>query len=85
MIIKPRVKGFLCTTAHPVGCEQDVRNQIAHVKAGGPIEGGPKRVLVIGASGGYGLASRISAAFGSGASTIGVFFERPASGARTAS
>lgn len=63
----------------------DVRNQIEHVKSQGPIEGGPKKVLVIGASGGYGLASRITAAFGSGAATIGVFFERPSAKGRTAS
>ncbi len=85
MIIEPRIKGFLCTTAHPTGCAQDVREQIAHVKENGPIKNGPSRVLVIGASGGYGLASRISAAFGCGASTIGVFFERPAVKKRTAS
>ncbi|MFT7042164.1 MAG: enoyl-[acyl-carrier protein] reductase/trans-2-enoyl-CoA reductase (NAD+) [Candidatus Azotimanducaceae bacterium] len=85
MIIKPRIKGFLCTTAHPLGCEMDVKQQIAHVRQAGAIEDGPKRVLVIGASGGYGLASRISAAFGCGAATIGVFFERPAVKNRTAS
>lgn len=85
MIIEPRIKGFLCTTAHPTGCAQDVREQIAHVKENGRIKDGPSRVLVIGASGGYGLASRISAAFGCGASTIGVFFERPAVKKRTAS
>lgn len=85
MIIQPRIKGFLCTTAHPVGCEVDVRRQIQHVRSQGPIENGPKNVLVIGASGGYGLASRVSAAFGAGAGTVGVFFERPASGKRTAS
>lgn len=85
MIIKPRIKGFLCTTSHPTGCAQDVRNQIAHVKSVGPIKDGPKRVLVIGASGGYGLASRITAAFGCGAATVGVFFERPAVKNRTAS
>jgi len=77
MIIKPKIKGFLCTTAHPIGCKQDVRQQIAHVQSQGEIAHGPKKVLVIGASGGYGLASRISAAFGSKAATIGVFFERP--------
>src|SRR5690554_5661978 len=77
MIIKPKVRGFMCTTAHPTGCEVNVRQQIAHVKAGGEIKNGPKNVLVIGASTGYGLASRITAAFGSGAKTIGVFFERP--------
>jgi enoyl-[acyl-carrier protein] reductase/trans-2-enoyl-CoA reductase (NAD+) len=85
MIIKPRIKGFLCTTAHPVGCEVDVKRQISHVTSEGRIEHGPKRVLVIGASGGYGLASRITAAFGAGAATIGVFFERPAAKNRTAS
>jgi enoyl-[acyl-carrier protein] reductase/trans-2-enoyl-CoA reductase (NAD+) len=85
MIIKPRIKGFLCTTAHPVGCAMDVKNQIAHVQQAGTIAAGPKRVLVIGASGGYGLASRITAAFGCEAATIGVFFERPAVKNRTAS
>ena len=85
MIIKPRIKGFLCTTSHPLGCEVDVKNQIEHVKQAGVIADGPKRVLVIGASGGYGLASRITAAFGCGAATIGVFFERPAVKNRTAS
>ena len=63
MIIKPRVRGFMCVTTHPVGCEANVGQQIDYVKAQGPIPNGPKRVLVIGASTGYGLASRISAAF----------------------
>jgi enoyl-[acyl-carrier protein] reductase/trans-2-enoyl-CoA reductase (NAD+) len=76
MVIKPKVRGFLCTTTHPQGCDENVRRQIEHVKGGGDIVGGPKRVLVLGASTGYGLASRITAAFGSGASTIGVFFEK---------
>lgn len=76
MVIKPRVRGFLCTTTHPVGCRENVRRQIEHVRIGGEITNGPKRVLVLGASTGYGLASRITAAFGSGASTIGVFFEK---------
>ncbi len=76
MIIKPRVRGFLCVTTHPVGCEANVKRQIAVVKANGNIKNGPKRVLVIGSSTGYGLASRISAAFGSGAATLGVFFEK---------
>ena len=76
MIIKPRVRGFLCITTHPAGCEANVRHQMEYVKAQGPIENGPKRVLVIGASTGYGLASRISAAFGAGASTLGIFFEK---------
>jgi len=79
MIIKPRVRGFLCTTTHPVGCEANVRRQVDYVKARGPIAGGPKRVLVIGASTGYGLASRITAAFGCGAATLGIFFEKEGS------
>ena len=76
MIIKPRVRGFMCITSHPAGCEANVKNQIDYVKSQGQIEDGPKRVLVIGASTGYGLASRISAAFGSGAATLGLFFEK---------
>lgn len=85
MVIQPKVRGFMCTTSHPVGCEANVREQVAYVKAQGPVNNGPKKVLVIGASTGYGLASRISAAFGSGAATIGIFFEKPAAGKRTAS
>ena len=85
MIIQPRIKGFLCITSHPAGCARDVQNQIEHVKSVSGRGDGPKKVLIIGASGGYGLASRISAAFGYGAATVGVFFERPASGKRTAS
>jgi enoyl-[acyl-carrier protein] reductase/trans-2-enoyl-CoA reductase (NAD+) len=76
MIIKPRVRGFLCTTTHPAGCAANVKHQIEYVKSRGPIENGPKKVLVIGASTGYGLASRITAAFGSGAATLGIFFEK---------
>lgn len=76
MVIKPRVRGFLCTTTHPVGCAENVRRQIDHVRGNGPVVDGPKRVLVIGASTGYGLASRIVAGFGSGADTLGVFFEK---------
>ena len=83
MIVEPRVKGFICTTAHPTGCEHNVQEQIEFVKSKGVIEGA-KRVLVLGASTGYGLASRIVAAFGMGASTIGVSFEKEASGKRTA-
>ncbi len=79
MVIKPRVRGFLCTTTHPVGCAENVRHQIDYVRANGPLENGPKRVLVLGASTGYGLASRIVAAFGSGAETLGVFFEKEGS------
>lgn len=84
MIIEPRMRGFICLTAHPVGCEQNVVNQINYVKSKGAIPG-PKKVLVIGASTGFGLASRISAAFGSGASTIGVFFEKEPQPGKTAS
>lgn len=76
MIIKPRVRGFMCVTTHPVGCKANVSQQIEYVRNRGPVAGGPKRVLVIGASTGYGLASRITAAFGCGAATLGVFFER---------
>jgi enoyl-[acyl-carrier protein] reductase/trans-2-enoyl-CoA reductase (NAD+) len=77
MIVAPKIRGFICTTAHPDGCAQHVAGQIAVVRDRGPITGGPKRVLVIGSSTGYGLSSRIAAAFGSGAATIGVFFEKP--------
>lgn len=76
MIIKPRVRGFLCVTTHPTGCMAHVKEQIDYVKSQGAIENGPKKVLVIGSSTGYGLASRISAAFGSGAATLGLFFEK---------
>ena len=76
MIIEPRMRGFICVTSHPVGCAQSVKNQIEYVKSKGTIDG-PKKVLVIGASTGFGLASRIAAAFGSDAATIGVFFEKP--------
>lgn len=77
MIIAPKVRGFICTTTHPSGCEANVRQQIEYVKSKGTLANGPKKVLVIGASTGYGLASRITAAFGSGAATIGVFLEKP--------
>ncbi|KPA52348.1 trans-2-enoyl-CoA reductase [Photobacterium leiognathi subsp. mandapamensis] len=77
MIIKPKTRGFICTTTHPVGCEENVKEQIAYTKAQGPIANAPKRVLVVGSSSGYGLSSRIAAAFGGGAATIGVFFEKP--------
>lgn len=76
MIITPKIRGFICTTTHPTGCEANVREQIAKTQAQGKIENGPKRVLVIGASSGYGLSSRVTAAFGAGAATIGVFFEK---------
>jgi len=77
MIITPKTRGFICTTTHPTGCAANVAEQIAVVQANGAING-PKKVLVIGASTGYGLASRITAAFGSGAATLGVFLEKPA-------
>ncbi len=84
MIIEPRMRGFICLTAHPKGCEQSVKNQIEYVKSKGSIDGA-KKVLVIGASTGFGLASRITSAFGSNASTIGVFFEKPPTEGKTAS
>ncbi|NAW87745.1 enoyl-ACP reductase FabV [Photobacterium halotolerans] len=76
MIIKPKIRGFICTTTHPVGCEANVKEQIEYTKSQPKLENGPKRVLVVGSSTGYGLASRIAAAFGSGAATIGVFLEK---------
>jgi enoyl-[acyl-carrier protein] reductase/trans-2-enoyl-CoA reductase (NAD+) len=83
MIIAPKIRGFICTTAHPQGCAKHVADQIAVVRSRGAIANGPKKVLVIGSSTGYGLSSRIAVAFGSGAATIGVFFERPAEEDRT--
>ncbi|MDP0501443.1 MAG: trans-2-enoyl-CoA reductase family protein [Verrucomicrobiota bacterium JB022] len=85
MIIKPRIRGFVCITAHPEGCAQHVRDQIAVVRGNGPIKDGPKKVLVLGASTGYGLSTRIVSAFGSDAATLGVFFERPAGNGKPAS
>ncbi|MDX1676382.1 enoyl-ACP reductase FabV [Arsukibacterium sp.] len=76
MVIQPKIRGFICTNAHPVGCAENVKQQISYVKQQGPLTNGPKNVLVIGASTGYGLASRITAAFGSGANTLGIFFEK---------
>lgn len=84
MIIEPRTRGFICLTAHPTGCEQNVINQIAYVKSKGAINGA-KKVLVIGSSTGFGLASRISSAFGSDAATIGVFFDKPSAPGKTGS
>ncbi len=83
MVIEPKVKGFICTTAHPTGCGENVRRQIAYCKEKGSVDG-PKKVLVIGASTGYGLASRIAVTYGYGADTIGVSFEKEAKGKRTA-
>ncbi len=85
MVIKPKVRGFICTNAHPVGCAAHVQQQIDYVRARSPISDGPKKVLVIGSSTGYGLASRITAAFGCGADTLGVFFEKPPTDKRSAS
>jgi enoyl-[acyl-carrier protein] reductase / trans-2-enoyl-CoA reductase (NAD+) len=85
MIITPKIRGFICTTAHPDGCAAHVREQIAYVQAQPRLENAPKRVLVVGASTGYGLASRIVAAFGGGAATVGVFFEKEAADKKTAS
>ncbi len=84
MIIQSKIRGFICITAHPVGCAKHVQEQIDYIKSKPSIQGAPKRVLVIGASTGYGLASRIAAAFGGGAATMGVFFERESDGKRTA-
>jgi enoyl-[acyl-carrier protein] reductase / trans-2-enoyl-CoA reductase (NAD+) len=84
MVIKPKVRGFVCVTAHPAGCAAHVQEQIDYVKSKGPIKNGPKKVLVIGASTGYGLASRIASAFGSNAATLGIFFERPSDEGRPA-
>ena len=85
MIIKPRVKDYLCLTAHPEGCKKNVADQIAYVKSQGEIPGEAKKVLVIGCSTGYGLASRIVTAFGCHADTLGIMFERPSNGKKTAS
>ncbi|MBI3232518.1 MAG: enoyl-[acyl-carrier-protein] reductase FabV, partial [Bacteroidetes bacterium] len=84
MIIEPKMRGFICLTSHPKGCEKNIQNQIEYIKSKG-LTDGPKNVLVIGASTGFGLASRITSAFGSNASTIGVFFEKPPQDGKTAS
>ena len=83
-VIKPRIRGFICTNAHPTGCETNVRNQVDYVKRIGPFKSANPNVLVIGASTGYGLASRIALTWRHGAKSIGVYFERPADGKRTA-
>lgn len=85
MIITPKTRGFICTTAHPDGCAANVQSQIDYVKSQPALPDSPKKVLVIGASTGYGLASRIVPAFGGGASTIGVFFEKPGTERKTGS
>ena len=84
MIIEPRTRGFICLTAHPTGCEKNIVDQIAYVKSKGKINGA-KKVLVLGSSTGFGLASRISSAFGSEAATIGVFFDKPSAPGKTGS
>ncbi len=90
MVISPKVRGFICTNAHPQGCAANVKAQIAHIQSKAPYEpkgqyAAPKNVLVIGASTGYGLASRIAATFGYGAATLGVFFEKPPTERKTGS
>ena len=85
MVIKPKVRGFICTTAHPQGCAQNVTEQIEYVVSRKPASDGPKNVLVIGCSNGYGLASRIATAFGYGANTLGVMFEKEPTERRPAS
>jgi len=85
MVIKPKIRGFICTNAHPAGCEAHVNEQIAYVKAQTSTTSGPKNVLVIGASTGYGLASRITSTFGHDAKTLGIFFEKPPTEKKTAS
>ena len=83
MIITPKIRGFICTTTHPTGCDLNIKQQIEYTQKKGTVENGPKKVLVIGASSGYGMSSRIAAAFGSGAATIGVFFEKAATEKKT--
>ncbi len=84
MIVNPKVRGFICTTAHPEGCQSNVISQINYVKAQPAISQGPKNALIIGASTGYGLASRIVTGFGAKANTLGIFFEKESNGKRTA-
>ena len=83
MLVAPKVRGFICTTAHPEGCRENVKRQIDYIKSQGVMDG-PKNILIIGASTGYGLASRITAAFGLRAATIGIMYEKQAQGTRTA-
>lgn len=85
MVIEPKVRGFICTTAHPVGCAASVQEQINHVESHGLIANGPKKVLILGSSQGFGLSTRIVSAFGSNADTLGVFFEKTSSGGKPAS
>ncbi|GAB1266499.1 enoyl-ACP reductase FabV [Aurantivibrio infirmus] len=83
MIIKPKYRGFICTNAHPQGCAANVKEQIDYIKSLPAVSGGPKKVLVIGSSTGFGLAARITAAYGCGADTFGIFFERPPTETKT--
>lgn len=83
MIITPKIRGFICTTTHPTGCDLNIKQQIEYTQQKGAVKNGPKKVLIIGASSGYGMSSRIAAAFGSGAATIGVFFEKAATEKKT--
>lgn len=85
MIVEPKIRGFICTTAHPDGCAANVQQQIDYVKSQPPLANPPKKVLVVGASTGYGLASRIVPAFAGGAATVGVFFEKPGTDRKTGS
>lgn len=85
MIIKPKVRGFICTNAHPAGCAANVKEQVDYVRSQPKAGQGPKNVLVIGASTGYGMASRVVAAFGHGANTLGIFFEKPPTERKTGS
>src|SRR5688572_15528101 len=85
MVIQPKVRGFICTTAHPAGCAAEVARQAEHCRGLELAGDGPRAALVVGASMGYGLSSRIAAAFGAGAPTVGVIFDKPASDKRTAS
>ncbi len=85
MIVKPRIRGFICTTAHPTGCAANVQSQIDYVRAQGEISSGElKNVLVLGCSGGYGLACRVVSAFGCGANTLGISFEKQPAENKTA-
>ena len=83
--ISPKIRGFICTTAHPAGCAAHVQGQIDYIESKPPLANAPKRVLVVGSSTGYGLASRIATAFGGGAATVGVFFEKEPTETKTAS
>ena len=84
MIVEPKILNNICITAHPLGCKKEVENQINYVKSQPKIKSNVKNALILGASGGYGLASRIAIAYGLGAKTIGVSFEKPATERRTA-